>query len=223
MLLSVLVDFSLIAIVISFGYYGYKRGLIRSIAKFSKIIIVLLLAIMITPIFSEYITEPLICGSIRTQIKGFLLERFEGSHHESPADELPIIIKIAATIFNINLNAFGIDAEAAELLAEELSYPISHVISLPISFFCLIFIIKFLLKIALGATDILFKIPLIGISNRILGCALCSFVGIISAWLSSVAFGFIISLPIFGDFSLRWDSGLVYDFFNIRITDYEKG
>ena len=214
MFLPIIVDLWLVATILVFGYYGYKRGFIRSVAKLAKGILAFSFAYLLAPVFSEFIIEPLISGAVATQLKGYLFDNYSNINAEEISASLPNALKIAAVLFDVNISSAQTPAETVEIIAAQLSHPIARIISLPISFFCLYFIAKLFIKVAIGITDIIFKIPILGASNRILGCILCIVIGVVASWASAVIFDLIVSLPIFGDWALEWEGGPIYTFFN---------
>ncbi len=211
MFLSIIVDISLISAILISAYLGYKRGFIRSVAKFVKFFLTFLIAFSLTSLFSRYFIEPLIVGALTTQMKGYLLEHFQTVVNDS---DLPTILKITATVFDVDIASFSAETDAINAIVEKLSYPLSRIISLPISFICLYFIVRLLIRLFLRITDIIFKLPVLGITNRILGSALSTVVGFVIAWGVTVAFNFFISLPVFNEWALQFNGGIIYNFFN---------
>ena len=214
MLVSGLLDLILIATVIFSGYLGYRRGFVRSVAKISRIFVAFVLAYLLAPYFSEIFIEPVIYGAVSNRLNAYLIENFaDMSSGTILYEDLPIVLRALAGAFNVSLD-FSSGADVVSAIVSQLSQPLARVISMPISFALVYFLIKILIRYILRLTDKIFKIKILGIPNKILGCALSSVIGIILAFVITLTFNLIISLPAFSEWALEFEGGAVYNFFN---------
>ena len=213
MISSIVFDALLIGTIVYCGYLGYKRGLIRSLAKLSKMFIAFALAYLIAPYFSQIFVEPLLYSAVSNRLNLYLLENFQEISEATAYEDLPTLLRALVAVFDVSLD-FSTSSAAISNIVAKLSYPIVRIISLPISFAAVYFLIKMLIRFVVKVTDEIFKIKLLGIPNKILGCALSTFLGVILAWGITVMFNYFSSLPPFSEWAAGFSGGFVYDFFN---------
>ena len=213
MLASILLDAILITTVIYSGYRGYKRGFVRSIAKISRLFIAFALAYLLAPYFSEIFIEPVIYDAVSNRLYVYLVDNFADASGAVIYEELPTILKALSGVLNVNFD-FSAGTDVIGALVLSFAQPLTRIISLPISFALVFFLIKILIRYFLRMTDKIFKIKLLGIPNRILGCVFSGVIGLILAFCITVLFNFIISLPAFSEWALEFEGGYVYKFFN---------
>ena len=164
---------------------------------------------------STYIIEPMVRTPITSQIKGYLLENCPNINPLNASEELPTLLKLAASVMDIDVASLSSENIISEIV-DSLAAPAVHFISVIITFIVLLFVCKILYSILLSIIASLFDKGAIGVPNKVLGLLFGLMEAFIICWLFSVIFDFFIHLSIFEN--VQWMSefrgGILYRFFN---------
>ena len=213
---AILIDIILTVIIIFFVILGLKRGLIRSCAKPIRILATFLTAYWLANPISTYIIEPMVRTPITSQIKGYLIENCPNLTPLSAKDELPTLLKLAASAMDIDVSALSAENIISEIV-DTLANPAVHFICVIITFILLFFVCKIGYSILLAFVASFFDGGIIGKSNKILGLVFGLLEAFLVCWLFSVIFDFFIHISIFEN--VKWMSefrgGWLYRFFNM--------
>lgn len=205
MLITIIVDLVLTSFIILGLITGIKRGFIKSVTKPLRSIGAFLIAYFSAKPIAINIVVPLLGGPLANQIESYINE------HCSNADsELPTLVKFAAGLTGINIEG----ATVADVI-HTLTNPVVELISVVLTFVLLFFISKLLLTLLFKLLDSVFNSSVLAIPNKILGCVLNTFCGAIVAWCATIAFDFIIHLPMLEGqaWATEFSGGILYEFF----------
>lgn len=215
-----LVDFILILVVAVGLFLGIKRGFVKTIAKPVKIILTLVITFSFASPLSEALVEPEIREPIANQMEEYILENCEDITAENINEELPTVLKIAAGIFDIDVNELASGASDSESIVNEIAdsliSPAIHVISTIITFIILYFLTGIVLSILISILNSIIDVGVVGVFNRVLGGIFSTAFAIIIAWGLTSIFTYVINLPALA--STEWvrefEGGFIYDLFN---------
>lgn len=179
--MSIILDVILLTVFIAFVFTAAKKGFMLSLLELIAVIVALALSYQLSPVVAQaaydgFVEESLI-ETVETQIE-------ENLNVSSSAEQAEIIL-YAIPDFMVNFaSSVGIEVEevkakitseafSAENLATELVTKVAHPIviaALTVVFFLLLAtILMFVLKWVAGILSKIFKLPLIGTVNKVLG------------------------------------------------------
>ncbi len=217
--MSFIVDLSLILILFIGLLLGIKRGFVKTVAKPVKIILTLVISLSLAAPLSEAVIEPKIREPISNQMEEYILENCEGINEENIKDELPTILKIGASLFNIDINELAKGEDSGTLvnkITDALISPAIHVISTIITFVILYFISGLILSILIAILNAVLDVGFVGVFNRILGAIFSTAFAFIIAWGLTSVFTYVINLPSVAahEWASGFKGGFVYKLFN---------
>ena len=194
MLANVAVDIILVSIILLGAIIGFKSGFVKIISKPVRFFGSLAIAFSYSDEFAAAFIQPRIYNPVSSKISEYLYSHCGHLTVENAADELPTLLKIAAGIFNVDLNNFtGESLEALiESVVEKLAAPVVQVISVIISFLILFLISKIVLRILISIVNSIFNTGVISIPNRVLGCVFYALFAFIISWILASLFDFAI-------------------------------
>lgn len=205
MLITIIVDLVLTSFIVLGFIFGIKRGFVKSVMKPLRTIGSFLIAYFSAKPIAINIIVPLIGGPLANQIKSYITENF--SNVDS---ELPTLVKLAATLT-------GIDLEGATIadVIQQLTTPVVELIAVVITFILMFFLSKLALTLVFKLVDSVFNSSVLVVPNKILGCVLNTVCGAVVAWGVTLAFDFIIHLPMLEGqaWATEFSGGILYDFF----------
>ncbi|MBE6644433.1 MAG: hypothetical protein E7612_03530 [Ruminococcaceae bacterium] len=216
MVYNIIFDVLLVGAIVAGAVLGIKRGFFYTAAKPIKWFAAFILAITLSSSVASGIVQPIIEEPITNHISDFLIEKCEDLAPEDAKEELPMLLKIAAALVDVDIDS--IDGEStSEFIVQtvdKLAKPAIYLIAVIISFFAVYFLSKLFLAIALNILNGFFIKGVLGIFNRILGCILGAFFAFIMVWLFVVLFGYIINIPAIAQtqFGSEFTGGHVYKF-----------
>ncbi len=218
-LVSIIVDVILLAIVVAGLVIGIKKGFIKIIAKPVKFVLALYLAFTLASPFSTAFVEPMIEAPVTNQMRDFISEKCGDISHDNIDDELPTVLKITASVFDIDLDSFPEDATSEDIIGEivtKLISPAIHLISTVLTFVLLYFVLNILLSLLILLINSILNKGAVGVANKILGGTISFAFSLIVAWALASVFTYVISFPAFA--SVAWlesfEGGFIYKFFN---------
>ncbi len=216
--MKIIIDLILCIIMASGAILGIKFGFVKMASRPVKFVATLVIAFSMAGAVADIVISPIITPSITGYISDFLYENCAGLTAENASEELPTLIKIAAAIFNIDINevANASGGDVIENIIEALTSPVIKVISVIISFIVLYIAVKILLSLIIFLINLLFERGILGIFNRILGFVFASGFAIIIAWGLAVVLELVFKLPAFENNATvsSFEGGFFYRFFN---------
>ena len=133
MFVNIAVDVILTAIIIVGAVIGAKCGFVKIISKPVAFFGSLAIAFGFSDDFAAALIEPRIYNPVSAKMAEYLYSHCGHLTAENAADELPTLLKIAAAIFNIDLNDFtgesnlmlptGVSAVAFDVYGRRRSMP----------------------------------------------------------------------------------------------------
>ena len=178
---------AILAIVIAVGFLlGYKRGFFGAITKPLKVIATVCLTILISSPIINYWTRPLFVGKVETWIFNSLVENCPEISAEGGFDTMPVILKIFASMMNVDVSAFGESATTEQILgaiAEQMALPIGNLIAVVVTYAALFIILILILSVLIALLDVVFTQGVLGRINKFLGLLLG---GVIAAVIACV-------------------------------------
>ena len=113
MVLNIILDLVLVGILVGGMIIGLKNGFVKAIEKPLKPIFSLGFALAFSRAFAAWVVEPIISEPVFNRISGFLYDHCTNLSPEITVDELPTLIKLAASLS-------GVDLKLASLLCLQL-------------------------------------------------------------------------------------------------------
>lgn len=211
--MKIIVDIVLLSVLLLGFFLGYKRGFVKTVAKPVKLVAVWACSIKFCSAFADRLIAPLIQSTVTEKLSLFLKEKCGDLTASNVSEELPTILKIAAGIFNINVNeiAAGAGDSLTDRLAETFTQPLVSLVSVVISFVLLLLICSVLFSLLLWILNGVFRTHTLSWLNRLLGVLFGAALALIVAWCLSMLFGYILGFKVFS--SLNFEGGAIYRFF----------
>ena len=217
MMLNIILDLVLIGILVVGVIIGLKKGFVKVIAKPLKAIFSVVFALAFARAFGAWIIEPIIGEPIFNWISSAIHDNCANLSQNIPVDQLPTLIKFAASLSGVDLNALaGSSEDVISSLVAELSLPLVSIISTAISFVLLVVLARLALIVVFAIVNKVCEAGAFKIVNRVLGCIVCVCVAIFVAWGVVSVFGFVITLPALAETEAikNFTGGFIYDLFN---------
>ena len=211
--MNLVIDLMLLAILLAGLVLGYKRGFVKTVAKPVKLVAVWACTIKSCSAVAARFIAPLIQSSVTEKLLEFLQENYKNITASNASEELPTLLKIAAGVFNIDIQQVVEDAGATltQKLAETFTAPLVSLVSIVIAFVVLLIVFSVLFSIVLWIINGIFHIGPLLWFNRILGVVFGVSLAIIIAWVVSMVLGFVLGLPALS--AIGFEGGAVYRFF----------
>ncbi len=211
--MNLAIDLILVAIVLIGIIMGIKRGFVKTVAKPVKLVAVWVCSFQTCSAFASKFIEPAIGSSVTGRLASILRERFADMAPQSAKDDLPLVLKIAAGIFDIDVGQIANDSGAAfaDQLAATFAGPLVSIVSLVISFVLLLIIYSLLFTVVIWILNAIFHIGPLSWLNKILGLVFGFAFSFILAWIVSMVVGFVFGLDIVQ--IANFEGGTVYNFF----------
>ena len=203
--LWITVDVILVSFIVIGFIIGLKRGFIRSVQSPLCFVGALALSYLLANPISVKIVEPMIGASLSNQISRYLI-----NHCSDPGAEMPTLVKLAASIVNVDL-----EGKTIEEIIVDIASPMVHIVSTIIVFIILFFVSKLVLKLLFKIVDSIFNSSVLVIPNKIIGCAFNTIIGGVAAWVSVLVFHFFIHLDSMSGvwWAAEFVGGPIYNFF----------
>lgn len=218
MALNIIIDLILCAIIVIGAIFGIVRGFIKIAAKPVKFIAAIVIAFSLCNPVAEKVVAPVIESSVTNYISDFLDEKVDELTPDNVNEELPTILKFAASIFDIDVQKVVEEGSEAvvESIVTNLASPVVNIISMGIAFIALYLLSKIVLALAIFLIDMIFKNGLFGLLNKILGFVFSTIISVAAAWALAVLIAFIFNLPAFSSNEMiqAFEGGFFYRFFN---------
>ncbi|MBQ7333427.1 MAG: CvpA family protein [Clostridia bacterium] len=218
-MLNIIVDCILVLIIAIGLFLGIKRGFVKTIAKPVKIILTFVIAFSFASPLSKTFVEPRMREPIANQMEEYILENCEGISAENINEELPTVLKIGASLFDIDINELASGEESASIvnkITESLISPAIHVVSTIITFIILLLVSGIALSIIIWILNSIVDVGVVGVFNRILGAIFSTAFAFIIAWGLTSVFTYVINLPSVAasEWASGFKGGFVYKLFN---------
>jgi uncharacterized membrane protein required for colicin V production len=218
MTLNIIIDLILCAIIVLGAIIGVVRGFIRITAKPVKFIAAIVIAFSLCNPVAEKVVSPVIESSVTNYISDFLHEKCDEITPENAEEQLPTILKVAASIFDIDISETleeGVN-NVVETIVSTLAAPVVNIISVGIAFVGLYILSKIALSLLIFLIDLIFKNGVFGKLNKLLGFLFSTIIAIAAAWALAVLIAFVFNLPAFASNPQiqAFEGGFFYKFFN---------
>ena len=212
---DILIEILLCAILVFGLVYGYRKGFIKSILKPVRFFAALATAFWIADPISRKLIEPAINTPVTNRIKAYLIENCPAITPDSASEELPTLLKFAASILNVDIESLSPENTISSIV-DSLASPIVHLVSVVVTFILVYFISKFVYSILISLLASSMKSGVLGLPNKLLGAVISFFFAVAVAWTFSVAFDFVIHSAVFAEseWAIAFDGGAIYKFFN---------
>lgn len=211
--MSIFVEIVLWAMIIIGVALGIKAGFIRMASKPVKLLLSLALAIALCTSFAAAVVVPIIEQPITNYISEFLIKNCPELNVDNIAEELPVVLKMAAVMYGINVEEIVAENAGRDIIAEitaVLAEPVISILSIIISFVVLYFVFKLAVKIVLALVDLIFSKGIFGKLNKALGGVSGAIISFAAAWAVAVLVESIFHIIGSGN----ENAGIIYTFFN---------
>ncbi len=215
---NIIVDIVLCLILLVGFIWGLISGFIKTVAKPVKFVLSIAIALSLASVVGMGVIKPLVSEPIVAQMTEFLTEKFGEIISTSSVDELPTLIKLAASLAEVNLDQLA-SAEGQEALVvtfvEAITDPVLNIISSVIAFIILYILAKIVIGIVFAIINSIVDNGIVGVVNRILGCILMTCLAAALVWCLCAISELILGLPFMADqaWVREFTGGAVYTFF----------
>ena len=218
MAMKIIIDLVLCAIIAAGIVFGLKYGFVKMAAKPVKAVASFILAFSLASTVGATVIMPMIDAPITNYLKDFLYANCSGLTADNINEELPTLLKIAAAIFNIDINQATSNAgsDILDAIINNLVSPVISLISTIIAFFALYILAKIAFAIVFMMINFLFKNGVFGLLNKALGVVFAGLLSIIITWGVAVLLEIVFHLPAFegNELLYNFEGGFFYKFFN---------
>ena len=200
-LLSIIIDFILIAVFIGGIIKGRKNGFVKMILSIVATIVAILIAKEYCESVALWIEENLIRNAAMNSIAN-VLEFKIGGTIEDAISAIPPYILNAAEYAGVEIESFVsggiITAETSATATQAIYSAIKEVAIIPaakiVAFFVIYAILNALLSIGISFVDKIFKLPILKGLNRLLGTIVGGIKGFFEMFIISTVVGFLTML-----------------------------
>lgn len=185
------IDIILVAVFALFVYTAMKKGFMLSLLEFLAVIISFVLAYSLSPVVAEAAYDGFVEKQLVESVEDKIDENFSleetGEQTEQLLDAIPDYMVVFAESFGISVNDIKHDLAKEDLSNENLATELVENIAQPVaigaltvvSFLILAVVLQIILKVLARLISGVFKLPVIGSANKILGAILGACKGIV--------------------------------------------
>ncbi len=216
MLLNLVFDVILILLLVLGSYFGYTRGFFRMVARPMRLVLCFGISIALCRPFGESLVAPLIEAPISNYIEELMLEKLTGLSPDTSVIEIPMVMRIAAVIFDLPADLATDTSEGTvEHIVSSLATPAVNMISVAIAFLILLLFLRITFNLLVELADGVFSIGVIGSLNRFFGAILSCALAFVGAWLFTQGVDLLFRTPLLLDSEMTrdFDGGPIYRFF----------
>lgn len=218
MTINLIFDIILVGILVAGGILGAKNGFIDTVARPVKFVLSIVLAFTLARSVGNFLVEPMIGPAISHKLRDILVEKYAGITATTASNELPTLIKVAASLCGVDINQVASAADGAsviEAIARSVSNPVVDLISLILGFVITYFLAKLVLKFILILINNIVNNGIAGIVNKGLGCVFALFLAFVVGWCVTCISEFVFNIPAIASMSSveNFTGGVVYRFF----------
>ena len=182
--LSLILDIILIAVFAAFVFVAVKKGFIRTLLELVAVVAALVLAYQLSPVASQAVFDGMleknITSSIETQISDNFDTTTAAKKAETALEAIPDFAVSLASSAGVDIGSIKNNISAENLSAENVAKELVEKIAEPIitGALTIIFFILFtcvliiILRIVAAKIAKLFKVPLVGTVDKLLGAVL---------------------------------------------------
>ena len=216
MVYNIIVDAFLVIMVLLCAIIGYKVGFLKTIAKPVKLILAILIALYFARALGNALIYPMIYSPIENKLVSYLSEHHPGLSVENVSD-LPIVIKLAASLSGVDLEVLLEGAEGAnviEKLVSGIAGPVVGIVSSAIAFVIIYIVSRIILSLLVFILGMIVERGVVGFFNGILGCVFAILLSAFIAWALVAASDFILHIPSVENtgFAREFTGGFIYKF-----------
>lgn len=225
MLADIIFDLIIVLVLALAGFIGVKVGFFNILAKPFKYVGAIVITLGFARPFGLSVVYPMIYKSVSNKVSVYLLDKCAEITQATAIEELPTLIKFAASLWGIDLESIVSGSGAQSLIQsiiDKVMEPVVGVISIVIGGIVLYILSKLLLGLALWLINSVLDNGAIGVVNKTLGCIFTLIIAFIAVWAIVGCSDFIINLPIIHntEWGAEFTGGIVYRFFkNLSIVD----
>ncbi len=218
MFANILWDLILVSVLLAGIILGIKKGFISTVAKPVKFIAAIVIALSLASAIGGAIFEPIIGPAISNKLSDILIEKYSHITAETANQELPTVIKFAASLCGIDVSNITSTAEGGEIitqLVDSVTDPVVQIITSIIGFIVVYFIAKILLSLLVSFINSLVNNGVAGAVNKSLGAVFSLLLAVCIAWVFTIFTEFIFNIPLISDIGWidAFTGGPVYRFF----------
>lgn len=199
---SLIVTIIIVVILIFFLIWGFHRGFLKILLTTMALIVTVVAAGVLTPYVSDWMGDIFIGKSIDKKIGTYLEEHVDNpivnqytEAQEVVIDKLPLPKFMREDISEKNTSADYVALKVGNF-TEYLQVRLVKIILNVIAFVVMLIVIYVIIRILMGISHIINKVPLIGGVNRILGAILGLFEGLLVIWCLGIIVMMMASTPL---------------------------
>lgn len=212
--MNIVLDAILLIILVGGMVLGYKRGFIKSITKPVRFFAAIFTAFKLASPIAKNFLEPMIKTPVTNQIRDYLVKNCPSITPETASEELPTLLKFAASIMNVDIEALS-PVDTVSAIVESLADPVIHLLSVIVTFIIVYFLAKLVYSLVLSIFSSMFNDGVLGFPNKILGCVFTLLFAVVISWVFVVLFDFVINSSVFVNaaWAKDFEGGVIYRFF----------
>lgn len=216
MALNIIFDILLVGILLGGAILGILKGFIKILSKPLKPIFSIVIALSLCGAVASAIVEPIISEPVSNQISGFLYENCENLTPENFEEELPTLIRFAATTAGIDVNELLSEGEdVVKSVVDTLIAPVIRIISTIVAFVLIYIAARLLVSLAFCIINAVFNAGVFKVLNKTLGFITSFLMAVFISWAFVSVIEYVIHFPAFVDSALVEDftGGAIYNLF----------
>ena len=217
MLANIIVDCLLVLVLVIGIIIGLKNGFIKTVAKPVKVFLSFLAAVTWSEPIGSGLIKPWISAPLTNKLASYITGICDGLTADMASEEMPTVIKLAASLYDIDLNevAQGTGEALAQSIVSAVTDPFVGIVSTVLAFALIFIAASILLGIVLVIVN---KIAedggLIEFVNRALGCVTMFLFAFLIAWVIVSASDIILNIPAIHEMAWvqEFTGGFVFKF-----------
>lgn len=220
MFASILFDLILLAILGGGVFLGIKKGFIKTVTRPIKLVASIALALSLATSVGMAVIAPIVGPAISNKVSDALVEKYSDITAETANEELPTLIKFAASVSGVDVSDVASQADgitAIEAVVDAVTDPVVKIVSSIAGFILVYFVAKVLLGLGLNLLNTAFKGGIVGTTNKVLGAIFMFLLAFIAAWTFTALSEFILNIPLIAN--AKWienfNGGILYRFFRL--------
>nr|MBQ4319135.1 CvpA family protein [Clostridia bacterium] len=197
--MSIIIDILLVAIIVIGVAVGVKKGFVRSVMNFVTFIASFICAWQFTPILAEYYCNSHIMSKVTGAVSdaisaiignGVSAVTLDDLIAEQPPAFSDIVNRYSASIEELERFYYNQTASGAEAIqhsvSEFIAGPVAETLAVVLAFLSIFLGVTVVLTLAAAILDLIFKLPVLNTLNRVLGCMIGAFCGLLYTWAAAI-------------------------------------
>jgi uncharacterized membrane protein required for colicin V production len=197
---------------------GLKNGFIKTVAKPVRVFLSFLASVSWSEPLGARLIKPWISAPLTNKLASYITEVCNGLTADMASEEMPSVIKFAASLYDIDLNevAKGTGEALAQSIVSAVTDPFVGIVSTVLAFAIIFIVSSLVLGLVLAIINKLAEDGgLIEFVNRAFGCVTMFLFAFLIVWALVSASDIILNIPAVHDMAWvqEFTGGYIFKFF----------